>query len=234
MWPQMNEHRTAILRAKAQARRGFLDEEVATLARGGMTLDELCIHYDANPPVIRRIGKRFGIEFPSKKKPSPWSAEATAVLIAGWLEGKSTATLGRELGVTKNAIVGKAGRLDLPIRENPIYPDAEGAPPRQRLPPKRPRDPTIKRERKSSKPREVLPPLPVERPRAPIRPTIVAPPPPPTPEPPVVRSGRVSECCWPVSEVGKRSFAFCDDPTEPGRPYCAKHVALAHGKKVAA
>src|SRR5271155_3390062 len=55
-----------------------------------------------------------------------WSDEVIGQLRGLWDEGHSTAEIGRRLGVTKNAIVGKAHRLDLPARPSPIprNPDA--------------------------------------------------------------------------------------------------------------
>jgi len=42
--------------------------------------------------------------------------------------------------------------------------------------------------------------------------------------------GRVVTCCWPLGEPGTRTFRFCDDPSEPGKPYCPDHVKLAYVK----
>src|SRR5215203_5514117 len=55
-----------------------------------------------------------------------WTATAIALLRALWGEGHSTAEIGRRMGVTKNAIVGKAHRLDLPARASPIRRQEEG------------------------------------------------------------------------------------------------------------
>ena len=49
-----------------------------------------------------------------------WSDAVILSLRALWDEGLSTAEIGRRLGVTKNAVVGKAHRLDLPARPSPI------------------------------------------------------------------------------------------------------------------
>jgi len=49
-----------------------------------------------------------------------WTPERTNALIALWNEGLSTAEIGRRLGVTKNAVVGKVHRLGLPKRQSPI------------------------------------------------------------------------------------------------------------------
>ncbi|MBN8899967.1 MAG: GcrA cell cycle regulator, partial [Rhodospirillales bacterium] len=50
-----------------------------------------------------------------------WSDETIARLRDLWAEGHSTAEIGRRLGVSKNAVVGKAHRLDLPARPSPVF-----------------------------------------------------------------------------------------------------------------
>jgi len=37
-------------------------------------------------------------------------------------------------------------------------------------------------------------------------------------------------CCWPLGEPGTRSFRFCDEQSEPGKPYCTEHARLAYVK----
>ncbi|NHO32530.1 GcrA family cell cycle regulator [Acetobacter fallax] len=49
-----------------------------------------------------------------------WTDETIARLKALWQEGLSTAEIGRQIGITKNAVVGKAHRLSLPARPSPI------------------------------------------------------------------------------------------------------------------
>jgi GcrA cell cycle regulator len=58
-----------------------------------------------------------------------WNDETIRHLRDLWTEGHSTAEIGRRLGVSKNAIVGKAHRLDLDARPSPIRRD--GAKPSQ-------------------------------------------------------------------------------------------------------
>lgn len=45
-----------------------------------------------------------------------WTPERIAALIALWNEELSTAEIGRRLGITKNAVIGKVHRLGLPQR----------------------------------------------------------------------------------------------------------------------
>lgn len=151
-----------------------------------------------------------------------WDDEMIARLRVLWTEGHSTAEIGRRIGVSKNGIVGKAHRLDLPARPSPIIKNADGTPyvrkayvPRKRLtlPPLASAEPIV-----------VPPVVPVTPSRA-VRPVFVAPPPkPPTPMP----YRRVTECCWPIGEPGAQGFRYCGDASDPGAVYCGEHRKLAY------
>jgi GcrA cell cycle regulator len=176
-----------------------------------------------------------------------WSEDVIGQLRALWGEGHSTAEIGRRLGVTKNAIVGKAHRLDLPARPSPIRRDPNAAPVR-RTAVRRVEGPTLPplpstvadtdasfstfsassaiqtQARAPSIARRIAPaPRPVVQTPRPVsapspRPVAVAPRP----------YGRIVTCCWPLGEPGTRDFRFCDVPSEPGRPYCEDHVKVAY------
>ena len=49
-----------------------------------------------------------------------WTDDVINRLKALWAEGHSTAEIGRRMGVSKNAVVGKAHRLSLEARPSPI------------------------------------------------------------------------------------------------------------------
>ncbi len=49
-----------------------------------------------------------------------WTGNRIEALKRLWREGLSTAQIGREIGVSKNAVVGKVHRLKLPSRPSPI------------------------------------------------------------------------------------------------------------------
>lgn len=49
-----------------------------------------------------------------------WTEERIAQLTELWSQDLSTAEIGKKLGITKNAVVGKAHRLGLPKRQSPI------------------------------------------------------------------------------------------------------------------
>ena len=147
-----------------------------------------------------------------------WTDEVIERLKAFWAEGHSTAEIGRRMGVSKNAVVGKAHRLALDARPSPIRRTPAGDAPRR---------PTIRRTMGPT-----LPPLsaPVEAQPLP------SPPPPVRAAAPVLRAvsrapgGRVIPCCWPIGEPGTRNFRFCDAESAAGKPYCSAHAALAYVK----
>jgi len=153
-----------------------------------------------------------------------WSEETIVNLRALWAEGHSTAEIGRRLGVSKNAVVGKAHRLDLPARPSPIRRDGPGGGLPRRAIPRRVAGPT-------------LPPLSSAQPIAHIAPAVMPPRPKPmAPPAPRVQAvpprpyGRLVACCWPIGEPGTREFRFCDAESVPGKPYCAEHAQLAYVK----
>lgn len=50
----------------------------------------------------------------------PWTRQADDELTAHWRAGLSTTAIGAAMGRSKNAIIGRAHRLNLPARESPI------------------------------------------------------------------------------------------------------------------
>ncbi|WP_431281823.1 GcrA family cell cycle regulator [Humitalea sp. 24SJ18S-53] len=156
-----------------------------------------------------------------------WSDEAIETLKALWAEGHSTAEIGRRMGISKNAVVGKAHRLVLPARPSPIRRDGVPRP----ITSGRPIMAVVPR------PAPVAPRASVTRPPAsPVQRIMAAAPPPAAPRavaapPPVVRAfprfgGRT--CCWPLGEPGTAAFRFCGGDALTGKPYCTEHAAVAY------
>ncbi len=138
-------------------------------------------------------------------------------LKALWLQESprlSAQQIGIKLGLTKNQVVGKALRMNLPSRESPIIRQRDGAKSQPRI--LRVKGPT-------------LPPL-----GAPVAPGALACDDTSTVAPeaaqrrPQANAGNARDCCWPIGEPGMASFRFCGEPVEQrGRPYCDEHHALA-------
>lgn len=152
-----------------------------------------------------------------------WTEETIARLRELWAEGHSTAEIGRRMGISKNAVVGKAHRLNLTARPSPIRREGE-TPPQRPSAPRRVTGPTLP---PLSATVPVAPPLPVQRP-VPVAVRTEAPRPQVVRPLPVVRSLRTQTCCWPLGDPGTPSFRFCDGEATFGKPYCAEHAAVAY------
>ncbi len=134
-----------------------------------------------------------------------WTEEVIGRLRSLWAEGHSTAEIGRRLNISKNAVVGKAHRLNLPPRPSPIRRNGTGAV--RPAAPRRVQGPT-------------LPPLSAST-AAPVSVLRAI-----TPVP--KHTMRATPCCWPIGEPGTSNFHFCNDGSVPGKPYCEGHAAIAY------
>jgi GcrA cell cycle regulator len=168
----------------------------------------------------------------------PWTPEDDEALRTLWAAGLSTSKIGEQLSRTKNSVVGRSHRLDLPARESPIIRDG--------------RAPKDGRPAYVRPPRVTLPPLASQvgdtavvqfaLPLAVLRPVIAASRPLPAVKAPVVvlpvvRStpaeptprpyARTAQCCWPIGEPGTSSFRFCEALHE-NRTYCDEHHRIAY------
>jgi GcrA cell cycle regulator len=161
-----------------------------------------------------------------------WTPESIADLRAHWSSGLSTAEIGRRMGISKNAVIGKARRLGLPAREAPANiasPKSRGMVSRpaarsnRELPtlsdtraasPSRPRAATSSGALSSAVERRAAS-LPVEN-----SPGAVAETPPP-------RVFLGTKCCHPM---GDRT---CNEPVQANArglksSYCPEHFAMIH------
>lgn len=129
-----------------------------------------------------------------------WTPEQIGQLTRLWSEGLSTAEIGKRLGISKNAVVGKAHRLHLNSRPSPI-------------------------KRVGPRPAVVRPPAHV-RPAAPA--AASAPAPQPVPMRIVELSSQA--CRWPIGHPGDENFHFCTHRAIQGKPYCVEHSAVAYVK----
>ena len=161
-----------------------------------------------------------------------WTTEAIDRLRALWAEGLSTAEIGRRMGISKNAVVGKAHRLQLSARPSPIRRDAQSPRPAPAgrsatLPPLRvaaaPAAPRVEQrapelraaEHRPIEHREETRPVAANTQRAAA---VVR---------PFSRSSARS-CCWPIGEPGTEDFRFCTAEAMAPKPYCREHSALAY------
>lgn len=141
-----------------------------------------------------------------------WTAEMIGRLRELWADKcLSAAEIGRQMRLSKNAILGKAHRLGLPPRPSPIRPVGSWQQPKRR---------------------GVWPPVPKLAPLpSAMAPALVQPGPAPTvraSSPTLVSVGPVTTCCYPVGDVGTPTFHFCEATVLPGSPYCREHDQLCY------
>ncbi len=148
-----------------------------------------------------------------------WTEAVLLRLRSLWAEGHSTAEIGRRLGISKNAVVGKAHRLSLPARPSPIT---------RRSCARQPRPVRSQRVTLPAIGAPVAAALVTAHPAANVAVQPVEAIPINTPRTPSPRAGRVTECCWPVGQPGQSGFRFCSEPSEPSKPYCAEHCRCAY------
>ena len=119
-----------------------------------------------------------------------------------------TAQIGKLLGFTKNAVVGKAHRIGLerrpsPIRRTAIKPDRKKA--------RSPIVPTLKFESSKEKPKEAL------------KQQIFQ---------PAVKNLFINQtkrgCEWPEGHPDESDFKFCGKDRFEDKPYCLDHCAVAY------
>jgi GcrA cell cycle regulator len=133
-----------------------------------------------------------------------WTDERISELARLWDTGQSASAIGRILGVSKNAVVGKAHRMRLASRPSPIR--------QERRAPSRRRIPILTKPLDKSAPAVAAPiiePAPEPRPRA-------------------GKDQRGAKCLWPIGDPRQSEFHFCDASAIEGKPYCADHCARAY------
>tara|TARA_Y200000002_G_scaffold219228_1_gene180923 strand:+ start:103 stop:573 length:471 start_codon:yes stop_codon:yes gene_type:complete len=138
----------------------------------------------------------------------PWDDNNVARLRDLWDQGLPTAQIGKLLGFTKNAVVGKAHRIGLERRPSPI------------------RRTAIKPDRKKAR-SPVMPKLNFEKA---LEPEVV------DNEPatfqPVVKNlfntSPKRGCEWPEGHPDETGFRFCGKDRYEDKPYCLDHCAVAY------
>lgn len=144
-----------------------------------------------------------------------WTDERCDTLRKLWAEGLSCSQIAGELGgMTRNAVIGKVGRLGLTRRRmgvNPIAAAARALKPRSVI-----RNPLGLNGRKS-------------RLKPPIEFDAATDLPPDTPANPVTLLDlQEHHCRWPFGDPQTRDFVFCGADKVDGHSYCARHCRLSY------
>ncbi len=130
---------------------------------------------------------------------SVWTPELIAEVTRLWGEGLTTAEIGKLVGVTKNAVVGKAHRLGLRPRPSPIRHKGGGSSGGS----------TNRNGGGTRTPRPVA--------KAPIKPVSQ-----------LALSTTGARCKWPFGHPGDSDFHFCGSLALVNKPYCPEHYQMAY------
>ena len=133
-----------------------------------------------------------------------WNESNVARLKELWDQGLPTAQIGKLLGFTKNAVVGKAHRIGLerrpsPIRRTAVKPDRKKA--------RSPIVPTLKFEASKEEPK-----------RETFQPTVKN----------LFANHTKRGCEWPEGHPDESDFKFCGKDRFEDKPYCIDHCAVAY------
>lgn len=176
-----------------------------------------------------------------------WTDERIQELTRLWQAGLSASDIGKRLGMSKNAVVGKAHRLKLPSRPSPIKHTAALQPPQTGgTGGKAPKAAGAARASKTARGATAARSAPaarspgagdaaatagdtklVQRRQAAVRAVTGARGREPAPTAGET-GGRSKGCLWPIGDPGDSDFHFCGEEPLPGKPYCAEHAARAY------
>ncbi len=162
----------------------------------------------------------------------PWTEDRVELLKTLWTEGLSASQIATRLaqGVTRNAVIGKAHRLNLAGRAQAPR-SAAPREPRQQHQPSHPGRVTGQPSMPLAGNTALKP-----QPRAAHQPRAVAK---PAPAPmrlvDVAKSSRLTiqhlsnkTCKWPIGDPGHADFCFCGHGPRDGSPYCEYHARMAY------
>ena len=170
-----------------------------------------------------------------------WTDERIEQLKSLWEQGMTASQIADALGgVSRNAVIGKAHRLDLQSRPSPVRTADGGSEERVKAAPPPPVAAPVAKAPPAPKPEPIAPPAaPVvaSLPAGPVAPSGPAAPPrrmiPAKPSAEIRGKTTLLDltdkiCRWPIGHPGEADFHFCGEAVHLSFPYCRQHCALAY------
>lgn len=156
-----------------------------------------------------------------------WTDERIDALKALWESGLTASQIAEKLGggISRNAVIGKAHRLELKSRPSPVKGGDDAATSAApAVTTKAPAKAAAAVPAAAPEPVAAKPVPEIVRPRVAPRPIAVP-----------AKSGKTTllelsdkVCKWPIGHPGEADFHFCGKPSNPGFPYCLDHCAQAY------
>jgi GcrA cell cycle regulator len=145
-------------------------------------------------------------ETSSKNSRSTWTTERVALLKSFATAGLSCAQIANEIGVSRNAVIGKINRLGLSRGRSAAAPRTSAGAPMRR--------PQVLTQRLALKALFASEPV--------AENNVVS------TEPCSLLNLAPRKCRWPITAVGTAEFSFCGNITVGGMSYCAGHARMAY------
>lgn len=159
-----------------------------------------------------------------------WTDEKVKLLVQYWEAGQSITQIGKQLGMTRNAVVGKAHRIGLAKRASPIMRTEKPAQPRAasggggsdgsgpvRTAPAAPRQPVQVKEDATATAHGGSHGGHQGNQQQLTAAMLAA-----------LTPSTGPRCKWPIGDPKTSDFDFCTQVALPGKPYCASHCAQAY------
>jgi GcrA cell cycle regulator len=143
-------------------------------------------------------------EIASDNPRSPWTTERVAMLRSYFNAGLSCAQIAQEIGVSRNAVIGKMNRLGLSRGRRAASPAAPRGTARR---------PHVLTQRLALRALFAAEPVVTD---------VVS------TEPCSLFNLTARKCRWPIGAVGTPDFTFCGNGTADGVSYCAGHARMAY------
>ena len=168
-----------------------------------------------------------------------WTDKKIEKLKVLWEKGIPTAEIGKRLGFSKNAIVGKVHRLGLSNRNSPIKtstPSVAKTKPsvskkisdEKTLNPKKTKDLTVKPIKQEVSNKAEIKSKPAQKNES-QKVVETLPKAKKTSDDGVSLMELTSDrCCWPIDDATSEGFHFCGKKVFKNKPYCLEHCAMAY------
>ena len=144
-----------------------------------------------------------------------WTPELIKELKKLWKKGLTTGEIGRILGISKNAVVGKAHRLGLESRPSPIKRETS-CKKEKKQPVKKQNKSPIKKEKSASVQKVLKLVKTVEKNKTDKNKGVK------------LVDLKPTSCRWPEGDPKDPDFHFCGKEAVPGKAYCEEHCAIAY------
>ena len=148
-----------------------------------------------------------------------WTDEMIEQLTQLWMSGLTTNEIAKELGLSKNSVVGKVHRMNLNSRPSPIKKKEEAQVEQS----------AVQEPKQVKSPKKTTPSLEHKPAKIAVSPIDTK-----THSDTCVKLSDLNShtCRWPIGDPKDENFCFCGKKVRAGQTYCDEHAAIAYVKPI--